>query len=226
MYNEHPDSGLPSQPFVPDSQKNREEHLTSLREIVSLLESFSHIEKMVEEYYSFSRAAIVPHPIVRQLFGSIKTTLENSEPGGNAVKAKRAGVDISSLPVSLLHSASYAINITPTQDIEAFCDCFSGTKLRVETLGLIYTIAARSYLYSPRPVDKGLEDFVQQLVRCSNSSLRLSHELAEQNTNDIIVWLGLENVQLTSLLEGHGSMYKYLIGTFTAVYTFSHCAKV
>lgn len=208
IYNEKPDTGLPSQPLVPDSQKIREELLGGLREILTMLRRFSLIEKWVDDYFSFSQAAIVPHPIVRQLLETIKRDMWDPEENERASRTIIAGYDESRLATSLLRSASCAIAITPCQDLEAFCMLFSGKRLRVETLGLLYTIAARSYLYGSRRDDEGLEDFAQRLIRCSNLSLRLSHELAEQNTNDLVVWLGLENVQLIALLEGHGSMYR------------------
>ncbi|KAJ4397566.1 hypothetical protein N0V93_001797 [Gnomoniopsis smithogilvyi] len=218
MYNEKPDSGLPSQPLVPDSLKNREEHLAALREITFLLRSFSLIERLVEEYFSFSQAAIVPHPIVRQLFDSIKTSLCDSEEVEDVFKTREAGYKESRLAARLLRSASFAINITPSQNLEAFCMLFSGERLRVETLGLLYTIAARSYLCGSRRDDNELENIVRNLIRCSSLSLHLSRELAEQKTNDLIVWLGLENVQLISLLEGHGSAWRRLGDLTTDVY--------
>lgn len=208
MYNEHPDSGLPSQPFVPDCPKDKEEKLEAIQEITSLLRSFSLIETLIEEYFSFSQAAIVPRPVVRQLFESIKKNIRSSYQ--DALKSREVECDISSFTATLLRSRSVAVSVTSSLDLEAFCALFSGPRLRVETLGLMYTIAARSYLYSRRRDDKILDSLVQHLVRCSNLSLRLSRELAGQDTNDLIAWLGLENVQLTSLLEGHGSMYRLL----------------
>lgn len=206
MYNEHPDSGLPSQPFVPECQKNSEENLAAIQEIVSLLRYFSLIERLIEEYFSFSQAAIVPRPVVRQLFASIKDSVCDSVHMQDSLKPKQSSGDIPELNATLLRSKSETAVITSFLDLGAFCALFSGPRLRVETLGLMYTIAARSYLYSRRRDDKSLDNLVQQLIRCSNLSLRLSHELAAQDTNDVIVWLGLEHVQLTSLLEGHGSM--------------------
>lgn len=206
MYNEHPDSGLPSQPFVPECQKNSEENLAAIQEIVSLLRYFSLIERLIEEYFSFSQAAIVPRPVVRQLFESIKSRVCDSVHMQDSLKSKQSSGDIPELTATLLRSKSETAVITSFLDLGGFCALFSGPRLRVETLGLMYTIAARSYLYSRRRDDKSLDNLVQQLIRCSNLSLRLSHELAAQDTNDVIIWLGLENVQLTSLLEGHGSM--------------------
>lgn len=206
MYNEHPDSGLLSQPFVPECQKNAEDNLAAIQEIVSLLRYFFLIERLIEEYFSFSQAAIVPRPVVRQLFESIKSSVCDSVHMQDSLKSKQSSGDIPELTATLLRSKSETAVITSFLDLGGFCALFSGPRLRVETLGLMYTIAARSYLYSRRRDDKSLDNLVQQLIRCSNQSLRLSHELAAQDTNDVIIWLGLENVQLTSLLEGHGSM--------------------
>lgn len=207
MYNEHPDSGLPSQPFAPDCPKDKEENLAAIQEIASLLRSFSLIDTLIEEYFSFSQAAIVPRPVVRQLFDSIRKNMCSSN--DDMLKSGEVDCDVSSLTAILLRSSSDAISVASSLDLEAFCALFSGPRLRVETLGLMYTIAARSYLYSRRRDDKTLDSIVQNLVRCSTLSLRLSRELAGQDTNDVIAWLGLENVQLTSLLEGHGSMHRW-----------------
>lgn len=207
MYNEHPDSGLPSQPFRPECQKNSEEKLAAIQEIVSLLRYFSLIERLIEEYFSFSQAAIVPRPVVRQLFECIKSSVYESDSAQShdTLKSKQSSGIIPDLTATLLRSRSETAAITSSLDLGGFCALFSGPRLRMETLGLMYTIAARSYLYSRRRDDKKIDSLVQQMIRCSNLSLRLSHELAAQDTNDVIIWLGLENVQLTSLLEGHGS---------------------
>lgn len=208
MYNEHPDSGLPSQPFVSECERDSDENLAVIKEVVSLLKYFSLIERLIEEYFSFSQAAIVPRPVIRHLLEYIKSNVCDSTQIQDALKSKAAIFEISGLTATLLNSRSEAAFITSSLDLEGFCALFSGSRLRVETLGLMYTIAACSYLYSRRSDNQRLDGLVQQLIRCSNLSLRLSHELAAQETNDVIVWLGLENVQLTSLLEGHGSKYR------------------
>ncbi|KAJ5094506.1 hypothetical protein N7456_010367, partial [Penicillium angulare] len=187
--------------------KAHDDSLATIEDIASQLKFLPIIEKRLHEYYSFSQVALVPRPIISQLLSSIRTGLKASgyieEDGVDEVSLSH----ISQLARELLRSSSSELAVTANLDLEAFCALFSEKNLRIETLGLIYTMAARSSLYVFTHGQDEYQDggFIQEMGRYSNLSLRLARELAPQ-TNDLIMWLAHENLQLMTLLEGDASL--------------------
>lgn len=104
----------------------------------------------------------------------------------------------------ILRNSSTEVIVKPSMTGVEFCGLYCGSNLRVETLGLIFTLAARSLLFGTTPVDQEHDSFVQDLLHCSNVSLRLARDISPQ-PNDVIVWLALENMQLVTLMEGDAS---------------------
>lgn len=81
---------------------------------------------------------------------------------------------------------------------------YNGESLRLETVGLIYSIAARSCTLGLGRDDEKREDFVQAMFRCSTTCLRLVRDIAPQ-INDATVWLAYENLLLTMSIHGDAS---------------------
>jgi hypothetical protein len=186
--------------------KARDEHLATMKDIVSHLKSLPVIEKRLQEYYSFSQVALVPRLLVLQLIASVRIGLVAS----GYIKEEKADElsvhHFSRLAEDLLRSSSSEVVITRDLDMEAFCALFSGKNLRIETLGLLYTMAARSSLYAVgHGHDKYQDDgFIREMGWYGNLSLRLARELAPQTT-DLMTWLAHENLQLTTLFERDAS---------------------
>lgn len=186
--------------------KAQDEYLAMMEDIASQLKFLPVIEKRLDEYYSFSQVALVPRLIVFQLLTSIRVGLAAS---GYIMEERTGEISLchsSQLAKELLRSSSSGVTITPGLDLGAFCALFCGENLRIETLGLLYTMAARSCLYDIRQgYDEHQEGgFIQEMSRYSNLSLRLARELSPQTT-DLIIWLAHENLQLMTLLEGDAS---------------------
>lgn len=175
-----------------------------MEEIVSQLKYFPIIEKRLHQYYSFKQNALVPKPVVLHLVGTLRTDLVSS---GYILGETEEGVELGNVPKiskAVLHSSSKEVVITPSLDLHGFLALFCGKNLRVETIGLFFTMAARASLFFvDRDEDKD-DQFVQDMVWYSKLSLRLARDLAPQST-DFIVWLANENAQLLSFLEGDAS---------------------
>jgi hypothetical protein len=175
-----------------------------MKEIVSQLRYLPVIEKCLHQYYSFKHNALVPKPVVLHLLERLRTDLVSSgyilgEKGEQAELG-----DMSEISETVLLSSSTEVMITPSLDLHGFCALFCGANLRVETVGLLYTMAARaSVFFVDRDEDKE-GAFVQDMVWYSTLSLRLARDLAPQST-DVIIWLANENAQLRSFLEGDAS---------------------
>ncbi|KAI1408229.1 hypothetical protein F5Y13DRAFT_182781 [Hypoxylon sp. FL1857] len=180
------------------NEKLYEKHLAVTEEIVSQLKFLPLIEELLHKYISFTQVALVPRPVILQLVASIR-----DHPATSAcIKEMQGYLDnVSQIAKDVLHSSSSGVTITPSLDLEGFCALFCGTSLRVETLGLLYTVAARSY-HCGVGFDEMIDEIcIQGMVRCSNLSLQLARELSAP-VNDLLVWLAHENLQLTTQVEG------------------------
>ncbi|KAI1460131.1 hypothetical protein F4805DRAFT_418238 [Annulohypoxylon moriforme] len=184
-------------------EKAHQGHLAITEEIVAQLRFLPFIEKLFDEYFSFSQVALVPRQIILKLVKSIRDSLGISD--HNAEDTAECTLDISQLSKDVLHASSSPVKITSSLDPEGFCELYSGENLRVETLGLLYTTAARSYLCGMVYDERKHDRFIQAMIRCSNLSLQLARDLSVQ-ANDFIIWLAHDNLQLTTLIEGEPSL--------------------
>lgn len=179
-------------------------HLATMKEIVAQLKYLPVIEKSIHKYYCFKQNALVPKQVVLRLLQTVRADLVSS---GNILGETEERVDlsyVSEVSEAMLRSSFTEVVITPSLDLHGFLSLFCGPNLRVETLGLFYTMAARASLFFvDREEDKD-DLFVQDMVWYSKLSLQLARDLAPQST-DLIIWLANENVQLLSFLEGDAS---------------------
>ncbi|KAI1645799.1 uncharacterized protein F4817DRAFT_162437 [Daldinia loculata] len=184
-------------------KKTYEEYLTFTKEIIVQLKFLPLIEKLFHEYLPFRLVSLVPRPIILQLVASIRSSPITK--GYIGEDATQCDDDLSRLAKAILCIPSSEISMKPDLDLEQFCELFSGENLCLETLGLLYTTAARCYLCGIGRDEKKHAEFIHEMIRCSNLSLRIARELSTQ-TNDIINWLAYENLQLMMLVEGDASL--------------------
>ncbi|OJI89957.1 hypothetical protein ASPTUDRAFT_197171 [Aspergillus tubingensis CBS 134.48] len=201
------DSGtLPDIPLAGShDSKAHEAHLATMKEIVSQLRYLPVIERCIHQYYSAKHNSLVPKPVVMQLLKALRTDLVSSgyifgETGGRVELG-----DISRLSESVLLSSSTEVTITASLDLHGFLALFCGPNLRVETLGLLYTMAARASAFFVDRNEGKDAAFVPDMVWYSTVILRLARDLAPQS-NDVIIWLANENGHLRSFLEGDTSL--------------------
>ncbi|KAJ5408499.1 hypothetical protein N7509_002382, partial [Penicillium cosmopolitanum] len=208
-----------SWPFIPDrkgspsrgsvsefhNEKARSEQLASLADIICALRFLPIIKKLLHDYFVYIGTALVPKTIVNQLLEMVCNDLTKSGYIKQDSESCIGVYNVSQLAESILYSTSVEVAISATMDVKNFCAIFCEDNLRVETLGLLYTLAARASLYSSTYAKVRNDSFIQEMCWCSNSSLRLARELAPQTT-DPVIWLAHENLQLMSLFEGDASL--------------------
>lgn len=185
--------------------KSYDEHLRSIEGIVSQLRLLPVIENRLHSYYKSSQVPLVPRPLTLQLLEAVRScaTVSSYLRRLNADPKANNG---SQLAKNILASSSTDTVMTPHLNLPAFCALFTGRNLRIETIGLLLTMTARSSLYSMRSGDSENEDleFIREMGYHGNSCLRLARELSPQTT-DIMIWLAHENLQLTTHFEGDAS---------------------
>ncbi|OQE44564.1 hypothetical protein PENCOP_c002G02758 [Penicillium coprophilum] len=170
------------------------EHVAVVAEMLTQFRHLDMIEKLVNEYYNHSPAALVPGPLVFPAFSGLRI----SAPA-------RAGSDRTTLQIaeSVVQSTSTNLDIEVTFTPSMFCASYTGQNLRLEAVGLVFALAGRSCLLSPRRDDQR-EEFVHIMFRCSTCCLQIAREIAPQ-VNDLMVWLSYENLLLTMSIQGDAS---------------------
>lgn len=186
------------------NEKAHHERLASLVEILQSLRFLPVIENLLQDYFTFISTAIVPKPIVSQILDMIRDFLTTSGYLEINSSFPVSLHNLHQLAQSILDATSSEAIISPAMDVKGLCTAFSGHNLRVETLGLLYTMAARATLSSHHYNKERDAEFMQEMCWRSDSSLRLAREIAPQTT-DPIIWLAHENLQLMSIIEGDAS---------------------
>lgn len=203
-----------SQALTPGNHKHNikahNEHLATIEGIVLQLKFLLIIEKRLIEYYSFSQVALVPKALVLQLISSVRMGLLDSGYVKEGEADQITLIHPANLQEDILRSSSSEVVITSNLEPGTFCALFCGANLRIETLGLLYTMAARSSIHATDyEEDEGQADgFIREMGWYGALSLRVARELAPQTT-DVMAWLAHENLQLITVFEGDASMSSY-----------------
>lgn len=177
-----------------------QEQIVTATEILGPLRHLDELEQLVIGYYERSQTARVPKPIALRMISLLKDDPNVSK----YIKGDYDESFVTEFAKSLIRACAMPVKIAPDTTPEDFCAKYSGMNLRIETIGIISTLAARSFLSKNGHIEVTTDALAADLVRCSNLSLRLSREQAAQ-TNDVIVWLAFENIQLMSHVKGDTS---------------------
>ncbi|KAJ5226524.1 hypothetical protein N7468_007749 [Penicillium chermesinum] len=174
------------------------EHVAVVKEMLARLRRLDLIEKLLNEYYTHSPAALVPGPLVLPAVVALRTHM-------NDVSASAVATDDPTLPVAerIIQSTLADIHIDVDLAPSKFCESYAGKSLRLEAIGLLFALAGRSCLLSPGR-DDWRDEFVNTMFRCSTCCLQLAREIAPQ-VNDPMVWLSYENLLLTMSIQGDAS---------------------
>lgn len=189
-------------------RKAYEAHLATMKEIVSQLRYLPVIDKCLHQYYSSKHNALVPKSVVLLLVETLRADLISS---GHILREGEDRVElgnVSEISKTVLLSSSTEVVITPSLDLHGFVALFCSANLRVETIGLLYTMAARASACCIDRDENKDDAFFQDMVWYSTLTLRLARDLAPQST-DVIIWLANENAHLRSFLEGDASELHY-----------------
>ena len=190
-----------------------EEDLLSITKILEHLQHFGIINKLVLEYYQLGQTAAIPSQLVLPVLFDLQRLHEDILRGRGATDDAASKAAMSTMAHQILRATSSRSIITSSTSLTEFTSFYSGRNLRVETIGLIFAIAARASRLGLAPDSENNHDFVQAMFQCSARCLRLARELA-QEMNDVIVWLSYENLRLTTSIQGYASRSPICLGSF------------
>ncbi|KAJ5345364.1 hypothetical protein N7452_003368 [Penicillium brevicompactum] len=180
------------------------EQISTLIHIVSWLENLPLIERLLNRYFASIHNPLLAKPVALQTVASLREFLAASGYIQEETEQQIVIRDIQQLAAHVFHTSLSEIRLAPSMSLRDFCAEFSGENLRVETLGFLYTVAARASIYDTQAMPES-KNFMQEMSWYSNASLHLAREIAPQ-TSDMIIWLALDNLQLITMLEGDASM--------------------
>ena len=179
------------------------EQISTLIHIVSWLENLPLIERLLNRYFASTFNALLAKPVVLQTVASLREFLSSSGYIQQEAEQQIVIRDIHQLAAHVFRASLSEIQLTSSMSLQDFCAELSGENLRVETLGFLYTVAARASVYDTQKMPES-KKFMQEMSWYSNASLHLAREIAPQ-TSDMIIWLALDNLQLITMLEGDAS---------------------
>lgn len=186
-------------PFSTQGRSIYDERIALVAEILQVLRDFETIRNLLTTYYSTSQASIIPSPLILSALPSLSESVILSLFDGGA----EGNDQLSRLAEDVLISTSSQINVTATMSPSEFMHLYTGKNLRLEFLGIVFSVAARSCLIGLAQDGEQRDTFIQDLYCCSTICLRLARELTP--LNDMLVWLGQDHLMLTACIEGDSS---------------------
>lgn len=172
-------------------------------EVLSLLDELPGIEKLVREYYDETQAAAIAAPLILNTLAPIKRMNQETA-------ARRLDGGILLLAAKVIQNTSQAFAVAPTLGGNEFHSLFTGPNIRLEIIGLIYSIAGRASFFglafdkfpSLRSATPRIE-FGQKMLEASDTALQVCKMLTR--VNDLTVFLLYENLLLTTTVHGYSS---------------------
>jgi hypothetical protein len=181
-----------------------DEDLVSITYILDQLHHCGTIRRLLVEFYRMGQIAAVPGHLVLPVISDLEQIHEDILHQRATTDIVDSRVAVSAIAHRILRATISRTTITPTTSLPEFLSFYSGVNLRVETIGLIFSIAARASRLGLVPESETSHDFLQTMFQCSARCLRLARELAVE-MSDVLVWLSYENLRITTSIQGYSS---------------------
>lgn len=171
--------------------------LQSVRNLVDQLRQLRTIDQLLKRYYSITPAATVPAAFIMPALADLYTTWA-------AASDREAWLD--QIAEQTLASTKSFRDVEPGMSLADFSKLhYANNSFRIELIGIIYTIAARSSLSGlTQNTHETRSSFAQTMFASSNLALALAREHVVHVT-DALIWLQYENLLLTTALLGDAS---------------------
>jgi hypothetical protein len=181
-----------------------QEDLSSIVYILDQLHHCGTIRKLLMEFYHMSQVAVVPGHLVLPLISDLEQIHEDILHQRATKDLAASKVAVSEMAHRILCATVAKTAMTLSTSLPEFLTSYSGAKIRVESIGLIFAVAARASRLGLVPESETSHDFLQTMFQGSARCLRLARELAME-MNDVIVWLSYENLRITTSIQGYSS---------------------
>lgn len=167
-------------------------HVPTVQAILHRLKHLDEIHDVLSKYFTPDRLAHVPKAFLFALLDSLRYGAD----------ARR--YEDEDYARQVLEASASLINIKPDLDMEQFCALVTGTNLRIEVVGYVFSNTATAILYGSRRDELENSEILKDMIIYSKMSLQLARTLSKETT-DTMLWLAYMNWQLMSLVEGEES---------------------
>lgn len=178
-------------------QRMKSRHLNAIKEVLGCLQHLRRIRAIVEGYIAEAKFSHVPRPIVKLMLELLPAKIL---PDGVQFNG---GLD--KLAKEVCVASSSPVHVEADTDWRSFCKLYSGPNLRIETVGLLLSVCAKTVLFGKQatvePVDA---EFISDMLHCTNLSLDTARALSPQ-TNDVLFWLTSNTTCMLDFLDGDTS---------------------
>ena len=181
--------------IIPEHTED-DDKLALIREALLDIPKFLTIADIIPVYFAGSQAANLPGPLVTPAIASL-ADLANRHQLYHVTS--RGDQRLHFLAQTVLDSTRQPAVITSSTTPKSFLAQYTGDCFRLEYLGLLYAIAARTSFVMLSKRDQDVE-FLRRLFRASNICLTIAREVTA--VNDAMVWLALEHVLLCTNIQG------------------------
>ena len=179
--------------------KDTRDHVVIVAKVLSHMRHMGEISRLCHSYYASNQACIVPSGLILPALAPISAIIENYGVFRNSSDESA----LSKWAEAVLESTSTAVSTTATLTPAEFINMHTGEHLRLEYLGIILCLAARSAIFELTQENGSHDNFIRDLYWSSTACLRLAREFTP--LNDAMTWLSLNDFTLTTCTEGDSS---------------------
>lgn len=198
-----------------DGAVNLRRQLGEILEVFDPFRSLEEVVQLVSEYTTTAQVALVPAPLMRY---AISTLSETSRKYSLQQENDTTGAHQEFAAVVLQNTTS-AVLVHADLDYKTYVDMFTGDSLRLEMLGIIYAVAARSRVYRLPYRREQKDSLLYRLFKAAQTCLNLARELAS-TVNDVTIWLSFEMTRLYTNAQGdaHPNVWRAMGDTISDTY--------
>ncbi|SMY21836.1 unnamed protein product [Zymoseptoria tritici ST99CH_1A5] len=188
-----------------------QDHLASeetISAVVDVLKSLRHLDRMIEMlalYSKLSQACYIPGPLFVEAAVSLRDTISGiswDEVDGNPSV-------LTPLACQILSSTASKFSISSSCTVVEFIAIYTDANLRLETIALVYSLAARTDLMGRKSDERNKEELVTALLRNAAFCVSLARDIGPE-MNDVLMWASYESfrLQLSFYGETHPVVYR------------------
>jgi hypothetical protein len=172
--------------------------------LLGILREISTIEQLVHGFYGTSQSAILPTLLIYNIVAEMRGILEKDETPQIIYKKT----------TQILESTAQNFKMPPDIKGKDFHTLFRGTQMRLEIMGLVYSIAGRSCIFGlahdrfpghAEAASAARFQFARRMLTASNTAIHVCKLLTP--VNDMMSWLLHENMLLSCMLQGDSSKF-------------------
>ena len=192
---EHGDSGAP---FLAAETSVKEAHISQIAAVILQVHAnYEFIKHALVGYHSMALASLVPGAITLGFTFSLPDLFLSAGIDGTPGSQSRARA----FAKAVLHSTTLGFVPNSSTTADEFIAAWSGRNIRLQSIGLICTIAARSMLFGVAGDDEDHEGFIRVMLQSSSSCLSVARDIAPI-VDDVFLWLEYENLHLSKAVRG------------------------